>query len=321
MKWSVMHRATGMRSEVLRLSTFRRSHGEVLDVDVWGRAIAAVLDREPRGQYLLGYYRRIWPGLDALTLADAMRQLGFKAYDMDELFASVARRRGRKITAAELGRLLRLMAVERDELRIRNIDAHDQTRDERIAAAKQRKTNKDRCRWKTKRAEYEEKSFMKTKPWESEGISRTAWYLNRQTAEHRADLKHRKRERDRSRWKTHHEDSLIRTKPWEAEGISRSSWYRGHSAPRSGVPCPVCARKPVEVIPDTCADLSEQNRLKYKVRQVRDDRSASHKSLSIGRNADMSANLSQYQRPKRGQPRKSLWGVSGKRQTATHRRG
>lgn len=173
--------AVMMRSEVLRLSASRRAQGEVLNAVIWGQAITAVLDREPRGKYRLGGHVRIWPGFDAETIADAMRQLGFKIYDIDKMFDAAARRK-RKITSIELGRLLGLTAAERAELNIRCIDACDQTVFERRDAAKRRKIDRDRRRSKTSRADYEEKSLMKMKPWEAEGICRRTWYLRRKTA-------------------------------------------------------------------------------------------------------------------------------------------
>src|SRR5829696_403217 len=82
--------------------------------------------------------------------------------------------------AGWLGEKLQLTAAVRDELKIKTIDACDETREQRQERVNARRRLVDReakraKRARTPRAKYEADSLSRTKPWEAEGVSRRTW--------------------------------------------------------------------------------------------------------------------------------------------------
>jgi hypothetical protein len=99
----------------------------------------------------------------------------------------VQRRDLRRFAADTLGKHLMLTELERDTLGITTIEAHDVSRGERNQLRAQR--NAERLRkWRRKqgvksRAEYEQQSLSKLKPWEQENMSRSTWYARRKSGQ------------------------------------------------------------------------------------------------------------------------------------------
>lgn len=81
---------------------------------------------------------------------------------------------------------LKVTAAEREQLGLRTIGAIDQSRQERQQIARQNKRERDRQRRRAKgakpRADYEENSTNKSKPWIAEGVSRRTWYRHHRGA-------------------------------------------------------------------------------------------------------------------------------------------
>lgn len=75
---------------------------------------------------------------------------------------------------------LRVTSAERQALNLRTIGAIDLPRDERLDQAKQRRRARDEARRRAQgavpREQYEARSAARTKPWETIGMSRRAWY-------------------------------------------------------------------------------------------------------------------------------------------------
>jgi hypothetical protein len=89
----------------------------------------------------------------------------------------------RKWRSNTLGKLLRLTGAEWKLLRTRTIAPIDMTKEERRAYSRalyrQRRQAKRRISGMVSRAEYEEKSLSRTKPWVAEGICRRTWERRR----------------------------------------------------------------------------------------------------------------------------------------------
>lgn len=85
-----------------------------------------------------------------------------------------------RYSADKLAWKFKVTAEQRTRLRLRTIGAIDQTRAERAAAAQIRKLERQRARRRANgakpRAEYEATARERTRPWETEGISRRTWY-------------------------------------------------------------------------------------------------------------------------------------------------
>jgi hypothetical protein len=131
-----------------------------------------------------------WPGLDFISLRDTARKAGLDGYtnaEAEKAMYAALRRKAEKghcfFRAAYLGEKLQLTAAVRDELKIKTIDACDETREQRQERVKARRRERDREVKRTKRAaegrsprqQYEAVSLSRTKPWEAEGISRRTW--------------------------------------------------------------------------------------------------------------------------------------------------
>lgn len=93
-------------------------------------------------------------------------------------------RRERMLPADAVAKLLYVTMAERTALGLKTIGACNFSRSDRQNAARQRKQERDRNRQKQKRrsegrkdrASYEATSLSRLKPWETAGISRSAWY-------------------------------------------------------------------------------------------------------------------------------------------------
>jgi hypothetical protein len=85
-----------------------------------------------------------------------------------------------KFKADTAGKRIGLTAERRTRLKIRTIAAIDQTAAEREATRQARKRQAKRKQRRGQgampRAEYEQQSLSRAKPWEAEGISRRTWY-------------------------------------------------------------------------------------------------------------------------------------------------
>jgi hypothetical protein len=101
--------------------------------------------------------------------ADAARALADKA---------IAKRL--KWGADKLGRLLGVTMEQRTRLRIQTIGSFEMTKAERAAAQIEKRRNRDHARRRAKgsisRADYEDRSLSKARPWKALGMSRAAWY-------------------------------------------------------------------------------------------------------------------------------------------------
>jgi hypothetical protein len=97
----------------------------------------------------------------------------------------------RKITAKTLGERLRVTSEERKALRLWTIAAHDVTDQQRAAECRAKKRVRDerrrRLAGKRPRAEYLAGSASRRKPWQALGISRAAWYRQRETGQRRRE--------------------------------------------------------------------------------------------------------------------------------------
>jgi hypothetical protein len=81
-----------------------------------------------------------------------------------------------KWRADKLAWKLKVTAAERAGLGLRTIGAIDMTKEQRAAAAKERKRLRDQARHKRRRAEYEASATARAKPWQALGMSRASWY-------------------------------------------------------------------------------------------------------------------------------------------------
>jgi hypothetical protein len=88
--------------------------------------------------------------------------------------------------ADTLGKRLNLTEAERSRLKITTIGSVDMTKAERESARKARKRQAKRQQRRKQgikpRAEYEQHSINRAKPWIAEGISRRTWYRRQQQA-------------------------------------------------------------------------------------------------------------------------------------------
>jgi hypothetical protein len=115
----------------------------------------------------------------------ALRAPWMHAADTESLIAA-AIAKPLRWRADKLAVRLNLTAADRARLGIKTIGACDMTKAEREAARKARKRQAKREGRRAKgvkpRAEYEQQSISRTKPWEAEGISRPQWYRRQRQA-------------------------------------------------------------------------------------------------------------------------------------------
>jgi hypothetical protein len=91
-----------------------------------------------------------------------------------------------KLKADTLAKRLGVTNAERTALRFSTIGAADLTRADRAKAKRKRKTDAERDRRRRKgavpRAQYLANALSRTRPWETEGISRSTWERRRRGA-------------------------------------------------------------------------------------------------------------------------------------------
>lgn len=190
-------RASQRLSELIRLAGLRRRRQVLVDFDKFAFALAATLGSASAGTYPISKAGRwaTWPGLDFISLADAMRDAGFRGLelgtqDSDRLGWAMDDASEYVLTTQKsglgtvLGRVVRLLAEERSACAIRTIDAIDETATERRERVRSRKLERDKERLRARRSghhhrtrqEYEAGSAVRSRPWEAEGISRATYY-------------------------------------------------------------------------------------------------------------------------------------------------
>lgn len=120
----------------------------------------------PRPQRRIEQWARLWAPW--LTIAEL------------DAIAQPILMRPQCFTADELAWKLRLLAADRDALRLTTIGACDMPKAERKKRRrnreKQRKSNARRAKGSKPRKQYEAESIARAQPWRVEGISRATWY-------------------------------------------------------------------------------------------------------------------------------------------------
>jgi hypothetical protein len=161
---SLRQRAAIRLAELYRLAQFRRRQGLCVDPNTFLWAFAATLACGERGTYPIPARQRSgrWQGLDLPSLREAICRSGlsspgaFSDEELATIITAVERRNEREgralIPAKALGEKLQLTAAERDECRIRTIQACDETREQRRARVRDAKRARDRERQRTRRA-------------------------------------------------------------------------------------------------------------------------------------------------------------------------
>ena len=146
----------------------RSRHGATLPDDDQGRAELAVL----------AHHLAMLPGDQLKRLAGAIDTWApwLDEDDRDELVDRVTHR-PIKFKAAAVGDALRLTCAERNALRITTIAAVDAP--DIKTAARDKKRQQRRLAGRKPRAAYLAASLSRTKPWEADGISRSAWERRR----------------------------------------------------------------------------------------------------------------------------------------------
>lgn len=165
-------------SEVVRLVAHRRVDGILTDDE----AVAMVLADAMILRWGGGDLPRLLELLPDIDETAALRAL----HAADDIIARKGAGRYRPMSGEAAGQMLRLELTERTELRIRTLEAFDETADERHIRRRARKLAADRDRKRTEREgkhiprdEYRAKSLSATKPWEAEGVSRRTWERRR----------------------------------------------------------------------------------------------------------------------------------------------
>ncbi len=189
-------RAAQRRSEIIRLAMIRRQNSVSVDFSHFAYALASAIGSGTPGRYPVGSAGqwRTAPGLDVMSLADAMRAAGFRGLDLkgddgdrlanaiEDFHALADDPRHSGLSGAVLGRLLHLTAEERTHCDIRSLEATDETVADRRARARAGKLERDRERQRARRAGTSKPhaaSAEHRKPWEAEGISRSTFYKRR----------------------------------------------------------------------------------------------------------------------------------------------
>jgi hypothetical protein len=190
-------RAAQRRSEIIRLAVIRRRNSISVDFGKFAYALASAIGSGTPGRYPVGSVGqwRTAPGLDVMSLADAMREAGFRSLDLsgvdgDRLANAIEDFHDLTgdplhsgLSGAVLGRLLQLTAEERRRCDIRSIDATDETVADRRGRSRSAKLERDRERQRARRSghhrtrhEYEAGSAARSRPWEAESVSRATYY-------------------------------------------------------------------------------------------------------------------------------------------------
>lgn len=186
-------RAAFRLADIIKLAIQRRHRGLSVDPGNFVFALASTLGSVPAGPYGIPRRQRFlrWFGLDleALKQTISRSELGsFTEAELRTVIESVARHNAaqgqRLMSAAATGRLLAMTSAEREEFGIKQIEAVDEPRADRIARQKEARQERDRERKRVKRGRlarpiYESRSLSKLKPWEAEGISRRTWERRR----------------------------------------------------------------------------------------------------------------------------------------------
>jgi hypothetical protein len=194
---SLRRKAAIRRAELIRLSLFIQTHRlatcsrtDWLWILACTLACAEARPKSDRRDWLLAG----WSGLDFLTLQDTARKAGLgdsTDAEIERAMNAALKRKAEKghcfFRPAWLGEKLQLTAAVRDELKIKTIDACDETKEQRLERVHERRREGDKEAKRRKRAaegrkprqQYEAGSFSRTKPWEAEGISRPTWERRR----------------------------------------------------------------------------------------------------------------------------------------------
>lgn len=186
-------RAAFRLADIVKLATKRRDHGLSVDPGNFVFALASTLGSVPAGPYGIPRRQRFlrWFGLDMEALCTAIDRAELGAFSTSELqtiIESVKRHNAahgpKLMSATATGELLAMTSAEREEFGIRQIEAVDEPRTDRIARQKQARQQRDRERKRVQRGRlprpvYESRSLSSQKPWLAEGISRRTWERRR----------------------------------------------------------------------------------------------------------------------------------------------
>ncbi|MFC7396530.1 hypothetical protein ACFQU1_04915 [Chelatococcus sp. GCM10030263] len=163
-------------NELGRLVAFRIRRGDNIgNPDGWASVLAdtaAALGKE----------------VDVASVNDLCRRIGLLDIDPAKILAAVhgretARRvwRGYRVMSPEAaGAAVELTTAERSELRIRRLDAWDEPAEERKRRiGREKKARQRRAKGAMPREQFIAQSLAAAKPWDAEGMSRSAWYRKR----------------------------------------------------------------------------------------------------------------------------------------------
>jgi hypothetical protein len=173
-----------MLADVRKLGQWRFQNGEINDFKTWAYVIAAVLARAQPGRYRLHKPRRwleqpwrTWPGLTEESLSSELQRAAveFEGENLARIIEE-ANARNKRIFGPEIGKLLKLQPLEREEVKCWRLQAGGETSRTRRNRRRAKKRAAEAEGRKRKGARPHCESLMQLKPWEAEGISRATWY-------------------------------------------------------------------------------------------------------------------------------------------------
>jgi hypothetical protein len=185
-------RSSIRRAELLRLAQFRKTNGVLTDAYGWlvlGLRTLAEKQADLGDNHTVDKYAaarilaQIGQQLPAMLVSKAIKIAmdGFNAAHSAKTYQEFSLA---DMKPADAGRLAELSRFERDELKIRTIEATDESRENRASRKATERRAKERHRIAEKRKKqgripreiYEQNSTSRAKPWVQLGISRATWH-------------------------------------------------------------------------------------------------------------------------------------------------